>query len=521
MEIQRIIDRFVTDIGGPDLSRRFEGVVNPETVTSLGMTNDPVIFVEPFRAGFARLPLWALPTDQPGRGGQPSMPVKDARTPVPVAVLLRLLPDHCLTKKAHEQNAVVTVPTIDNSQVLRPAATLTAPDLLRVFVFEVAEPGQSKITALAVRQKLLLFPGEIWMPAALRTLMHTRAASVQYYKPHAMEGTYYWRTVAGDQLQDHCVRIISVLNPSDTNPFHPVLFNLRTAIRNDLNRRAHNEGQLLSDKMVAQGIAAPTIYGNFLSEISHLSHLYAPTLTGDPQPSSLPRTPTRSPRQRFSAVASDQQSRRLNSAMHDIWGARPAAAPSTAAATHPYHPPNGKRKRTFSDRVSAIISAIKSEFSDDDFQDPSPENPNDNTDNQDQDMQDVADDLSAFANKPASRPGKFGTPFIDGSSHPRNRPRLSGPTQPTSAAGRRHTFSTRMPPSSAPPATVPTSTTPAPVTTTTSTPGKEPLPTRDAPSDVIHRELMTRRVCFYYAYGISCAHNPCKYLHEESDIPYA
>ena len=60
-ETQRILDGFVADIGGPDLSRRFKGVVNPETVTSLDMTNDPVIFVEQFRAGFARLPPWSLP----------------------------------------------------------------------------------------------------------------------------------------------------------------------------------------------------------------------------------------------------------------------------------------------------------------------------------------------------------------------------------------------------------------------------------------------------------------------------
>lgn len=244
-ETQRIMDRFVTDIGGLDLSCRFKGVVNPETVTSLDMTNDPVIFAEQFRDGFARLPLCALFAGQPGRGDQPSMPVKDERTPVRVAVLLRILPDHCLTKNAHKQNAVVTVPTIDNSQVRRPATTLTTTDLLRVFVFEVTEPGQSKVAALAVRQTLHLLPGESWMPNPHELdaePMHTRAASVQYYKPHAMEETYYWRTVAGDQLQDHCVRIIGVLNSSDTNPFHPVLFNLRTAIRIDLNRRALNEG---------------------------------------------------------------------------------------------------------------------------------------------------------------------------------------------------------------------------------------------------------------------------------------
>ena len=62
-ETQRIIDRFVTDIGGRDLSRRFKGVVNSETVTSLDMTNDPVIFAEQFRAGFAGLPSWALSAD--------------------------------------------------------------------------------------------------------------------------------------------------------------------------------------------------------------------------------------------------------------------------------------------------------------------------------------------------------------------------------------------------------------------------------------------------------------------------
>ena len=148
-DTQRIINRFVADIGIRDLSCRFKG--DHETVTSLDITNDPVIFAEKFGARFAGLPSWALPADQPGRGDQPSMPVKDERTPVRGAVLLQLLPDHCLAKKAHEQNAVVTVPTIDNSQVCRPATALTTTDLLHVFVYEVTEPGQSKTTVLAVR----------------------------------------------------------------------------------------------------------------------------------------------------------------------------------------------------------------------------------------------------------------------------------------------------------------------------------------------------------------------------------
>ena len=176
-DTQCIIDRFIADIGGQDLSRRFKGVVNHKTVTSLDRPNNPVIFAEHFRTGFAGRPSWTLPADQPGLGDQPSMPVKDERTLVRVAVLLRLLPDHCLTKKAHEQNAVVTVPTIDISQVLRRAATLTTTDLPCVFVQEITEPGQSKNTALAVRKQLHLLPGKSWMPApqALRTHTATPA----------------------------------------------------------------------------------------------------------------------------------------------------------------------------------------------------------------------------------------------------------------------------------------------------------------------------------------------------------
>ena len=54
-ETQRIIDWFVTDVGGRDLFRRFKGVVNPETVTSLDMSYDRVIFAEKIRTGFAAL----------------------------------------------------------------------------------------------------------------------------------------------------------------------------------------------------------------------------------------------------------------------------------------------------------------------------------------------------------------------------------------------------------------------------------------------------------------------------------
>ena len=153
------------------------------------------------------------------------------------------------------------------------------------------------------------------------------------------------------------------------------------------------------------------------------------------QPRSPSCPPTRSPRQRFSVVASDRRSRPPISLMRDVFGVQYAAAPSTAAVFQLHPSSKEKRKRSFADRVSALVNALRNEFSDDDSQDSSSATPNNNAqpsdvphheDDQDCDTQEIADDLSAFANKPASRPGKFGTPFIDGSSsRPRSHPKLS------------------------------------------------------------------------------------------------
>ena len=107
-------------------------------------------------------------------------------------------------QNAHKQNVMVTEPIVDNRQICRPATGLTATDLLCVFVYEFTEPGQSKIATIAVRNQLHLLPGESWMLGSHRTLMHTRVSHVQHYKPDAIKEIYYWRTVAGDQLEDHC-----------------------------------------------------------------------------------------------------------------------------------------------------------------------------------------------------------------------------------------------------------------------------------------------------------------------------
>ena len=61
----------------PPIQGRFQ----PQKVTSLDRTNDPVVFAKHFRTGFSGRPSWTLPADQPGLGDQPSMPVKTNEPP--------------------------------------------------------------------------------------------------------------------------------------------------------------------------------------------------------------------------------------------------------------------------------------------------------------------------------------------------------------------------------------------------------------------------------------------------------
>ena len=130
---------------------------------------------------------------------------------------------------------------------------------------------------------------------------------------------YCWRTVAGDQFEDHCRRVVGVLDPSDTNPFHPALFILRTSVWEGLNKEALNEEQLLLDSMVNGDNIAHTMYGSFLKHISHLGNLYTCPPAMYSQSRSPPSPPPRSPRQRFSPVASDRRPRPPTTPMRDIF----------------------------------------------------------------------------------------------------------------------------------------------------------------------------------------------------------
>ena len=98
------------------------------------MINDSVIFAENFRTRFAALPSWALPVDQPGLGGQPSMPLRSERTFVRVAVLLELSPTTASPKRP--MNKTPQLPSQPSTTVRSANLRMTSqPQTYSVFSF--------------------------------------------------------------------------------------------------------------------------------------------------------------------------------------------------------------------------------------------------------------------------------------------------------------------------------------------------------------------------------------------------
>ena len=114
--------------------------------------------------------------------------------------------------------------------------------------------------------------------------------------------------------------------------------------------------------------------------------------------------------------------------------------------------------------------------------------------------------VAAFANVPASTPGKHGTPFIAKKKARRNEKEQS---QVKKHFARRYE-------------TIPTSAS----TTTADTEEKHKeqpeLPHPEGDPEAINKAIKDRRVCFYHARGVVCPHQQagCRFSHDETLIPF-
>ena len=110
------------------------------------------------------------------------------------------------------------------------------------------------------------------------------------------------------------------------------------------------------------------------------------------------------------------------------------------------------------------------------------------------------EECAAFSNKPASKPGKHGTPFRESKGKRR--------AIPTDTSG----TTTSTAPSTS-------TTTPSPLPRSRNQPDHQ-WPEPNADKSEIKRVLKEHRICFYYAYGMECPHKPCRYLHGQATLPF-
>ena len=110
--------------------------------------------------------------------------------------------------------------------------------------------------------------------------------------------------------------------------------------------------------------------------------------------------------------------------------------------------------------------------------------------------------LAAFNNRPASTPGKEGTPFNRG---PRKTKTRHGNN---ASADKSHSY--KLEKSLAAP--------------TQTSDEEEELPEPDDNPELIFKALKRRNVCYYHAKGISCPHSSkptgCKYSHDERVVRF-
>ena len=129
------------------------------------------------------------------------------------------------------------------------------------------------------------------------------------------------------------------------------------------------------------------------------------------------------------------------------------------------------------------------------------------------------DQLAAISNKPASKPGKFGTPYLDGKyvrsfASPRRR-RLPPPAQ---APRQAVTTNTASSPAQNPLHTATTTNTEAPQPG--ETPVTTPLPEPTAQISQIRQALRQRRICFFYAFGMKRPYGTCHFNHGQRGLQF-
>ena len=133
----------------------------------------------------------------------------------------------------------------------------------------MALAGQAQKRAEAVLENITLMPGESWMAAARRLVLHMRAGTADETKPYASEEQYFWRCMAGKHVSELCERAVNLFftSESDRNGLEALLVQIGTKIKQLLTPMHVDANQSLSDYMVDRGRVAYSIFDRLVNAL--------------------------------------------------------------------------------------------------------------------------------------------------------------------------------------------------------------------------------------------------------------
>jgi len=498
-ETERALEAILKEIVDPKIATKFRGCPPEGSNVSLNYSNEPIMFMDKVTAALRTKHSWEFPIDRVGRYNLHPMPCRDSLSAVRVELLRRLLPERSATMfSLNKPGEVVTIPQIDGSICTKPIRLVTGRELMRMFIREVTQDKISTVNATRALKMVQVQPGESWDSVSHRVEQLTRASMVVSHYPYLVEETYFYRTITRQQLHDMCRRFIGAVAGKQANRLDAVLASFLPQLEQLHDSEICMGPTIMSPSMVQRGILAQDIYRQLVKRVL--------LQRGDFYIVNEPVTSSRSSNTGVAAISNTTNNFPLTRiGMKDIYGVAHLHNPSQSSqrGKRPLNPdgrPMSNKKLRVLEQLSALQEEIRESEEYEELQDH--EELQDGYELHDEGY--VEDDqLAAVSNKPASKPGRFGTPYLE-----KKQVR-------SFASPRRRTTPTTQAPQQAVPTTNTTSSLPRDTSITL-----PPLPDADADISQIRQALRQRRICFYYAFGTKCPYESCYFDHGQSGLPF-
>lgn len=456
----------------------FVGVSTGNT-TQLSSHNDAVAFVDELskKMQVEDGGIWAFPPDQLCTDGY-TRPVVDSLTPLRVECLSKLIPLGLATRSSIVPGNMVNTYLVTGGRLQVPFEMVTITDWTRILVAEMAATPVARQSACEALYSITLQKNEAWASASARLVLNFRAANVDYYKPHTSEQHLHWRFISDDsliQLMDRTRRLLLPVE-SDFMSLESHMVSTVRFIKDRLSSMPVDTNNPMSRAMVARGEAVKQVHTQFVSDLTNRGSTF---------------------------YSQEELSRRQP---HAARGPRMGAVSHKRSLDpHDSGLASNKRRPTFS--RSELLGAVRDVLSQaDQTEEPMSQDSSESEVVELSTFDAFAALLAAFTNRPASIPGKNGTPFVKRNGvraqQSRSLPMNNRSTTEVPHKGKSKSM----------------------LDVEANQEEEEELPEPTDSKGVIFRALKRLKVCFFHAKGISCPHQSsergCRYSHDDRRVKY-